>query len=438
MIEKRAELSKMRSLMFYKEQKLKKIAKIKSKTYRKIAKKAAEKNNERLSVDELADLDPERAKEERERLEYERAKERMTLKHKNTGKWAKKMMGRFDGEGGETHKAVMEQLQRGEELRQRITGNGSDSDSDGSCSPGNAMEELNALEMETKENETQKGVFGMKFMQKEFAKQKFQVQESVRQAKRELELQYNDDVIDDVSSEKAKQAGFRHNFTKQNSTSADFLCDDDEVDAIQEISPAFYARSLVNLPVQPNNIFNVESFGMVETVAEKQPKSNKAPAIAAPSISLQTEGVKAPVSNRAIHDTNDNIDISKIDHSPQASSWFDESCVGAKKSINQAGQVFEKGNKSAKALAKISAKKKKLAPKQAESDAEDEFVLQHQCEDEHNDPLTDQDDSNAGVTMIHSSHYKLLKNSEIMQMAFSSDNISKVKFGHRCLPLIFS
>ena len=95
LIAKRAELSKMRSLMFYNEKKQRKIAKIKSKVYRKIHKKHAE-NGKQLSLEELEKLSPEQAKEEKDRLEFERAKERMTLKHKNTGKWARQMLGRSD------------------------------------------------------------------------------------------------------------------------------------------------------------------------------------------------------------------------------------------------------------------------------------------------------------------------------------------------------
>ena len=434
MIEKRAELAKMRSLMFYKEQKQKKIAKIKSKTYRKIAKKAAEKNSEKLGVDELAALDPERAMEERERLEYERAKERMTLKHKNTGKWAKKMMGRFDTEGGETHKAVMEQLQKGEELRQRITGYNSEDDSDRSSAPENALEELNALELEMENDtleEAPKGVFGMKFMQKEFANQKMQAQESVRQAKREMQFQDRNDESDDDSFEKPKQAGPRHQFAKQVSSSADFFNIDDNASAFGDVSQEFHVRSLINLPVQPKHVFDVESFGIVETVVEEHKNLHQSKA-EAPQIS-QKKAI-SPVSKKAVdHDTTIKIDVSNTNESPpELTAWFDDSCVGAKKSITQAGQVFEKECKSTKALAKISAIKKKLAPKQPESGGEDEVLLHHQSEDDCNEPLTDQDDFNLGVTMVHSSHYKDLKNSDIMQMAFSSDNISKVK-GATCM-----
>jgi U3 small nucleolar RNA-associated protein 14 len=86
MKERLAQLSKMRSLMFYQEQKQKKIAKIKSKTYRKIHKKQADKEKEEFS-EQIKLLDPELLQESRDKADFERIKERMTLKHKNTGKW---------------------------------------------------------------------------------------------------------------------------------------------------------------------------------------------------------------------------------------------------------------------------------------------------------------------------------------------------------------
>jgi U3 small nucleolar RNA-associated protein 14 len=87
---RRAQLAKMRSLMFFQEQKQKKIAKIKSKTYRKLKNKDAEKAKAEFTA-ELHKLDPELAQEEKDKADFERAKERMTLKHKNTGKWYLKL-----------------------------------------------------------------------------------------------------------------------------------------------------------------------------------------------------------------------------------------------------------------------------------------------------------------------------------------------------------
>src|ERR1700733_8224364 len=60
---RRTEIRHMRELMFRAEAKAKRVAKIKSKTYRKIHKKAREKNA--LTLDEIATLDPEAATAER-------------------------------------------------------------------------------------------------------------------------------------------------------------------------------------------------------------------------------------------------------------------------------------------------------------------------------------------------------------------------------------
>src|SRR5687768_12029516 len=109
----------MRSLLFFKEQKQKKVAKIKSKAYRKLHKR--DKGTTDLSLDELNRLDPELARQEREKLEAQRAQERMTLKHKNTGKWARQILGRGDSEP-ETQKALMEQLHKHENLKRKIKG----------------------------------------------------------------------------------------------------------------------------------------------------------------------------------------------------------------------------------------------------------------------------------------------------------------------------
>ena len=51
------------------------------------------KNGEtELPLEELAEINPEAAKEEMLKLEKERAADRASLRHKNTSKWAKGMM----------------------------------------------------------------------------------------------------------------------------------------------------------------------------------------------------------------------------------------------------------------------------------------------------------------------------------------------------------
>lgn len=123
--ERRAELRKARDLMFRAEIKAKRIAKIKSKTYRKIKKKEKTRHAEKLKEMGL-EVD-----EEAERMETEanRARERATLKHKSTGKWAMNMKHR--GELDEDQRQQMQEMyDRGEKLKRKIAGLGSDQDTD--------------------------------------------------------------------------------------------------------------------------------------------------------------------------------------------------------------------------------------------------------------------------------------------------------------------
>ncbi|VFQ78061.1 unnamed protein product [Cuscuta campestris] len=98
-------LAKMRSLLFRHEMKAKRLKNIKSKTYHRLLKK------DRLKSENTADTDPEIAKELAMKQEFKRAEERMTLKHKNKSKWAKRIIKRglsVQDEG--TRAAVTEQL----------------------------------------------------------------------------------------------------------------------------------------------------------------------------------------------------------------------------------------------------------------------------------------------------------------------------------------
>ena len=145
-------IAKMRSLLFNHERKSKQIKKIKSKLYHRLKNKGL--RNSALG----ALMDPEMAKEEAMKQEARRVEvslklcqisktvvslvlmqERMTFKHKNRGKWAKRMVRRglnvkYNGTG----EAITEQLQINAELSRKINSlrDGSSSDeeelSDGS------------------------------------------------------------------------------------------------------------------------------------------------------------------------------------------------------------------------------------------------------------------------------------------------------------------
>lgn len=86
--QRRAELAKMRELMFRAEVKAKRVKKIKSKMFRRIRKKQRARAGEGSDEEDGEDEEGEEGVLKRE---VERARERAKLKHKNTGKWARAM-----------------------------------------------------------------------------------------------------------------------------------------------------------------------------------------------------------------------------------------------------------------------------------------------------------------------------------------------------------
>ncbi|OCH95718.1 Utp14-domain-containing protein [Obba rivulosa] len=190
---RRAELAKMRELMFRAEAKAKRVAKIKSKTYRRLKKKEKARLAAKLGEDE--DAEDEDDEEVRMKREIERARERATLRHKNTGKWAKAMKAR--GELDEDQRQdIQEMLDRGEKLRRKIRGDGESDDEDESDDnsdeddegaeqriKASAFEELAGLQdsgsLPEAGSKKGKSIFEMKFMQDAMAKQQRHVDEMV-------------------------------------------------------------------------------------------------------------------------------------------------------------------------------------------------------------------------------------------------------------------
>ncbi|KAI9323566.1 small-subunit processome [Dichotomocladium elegans] len=167
--QRRKELQMMRELMFRHELKARRLKKIKSKSYRKLQRKEKEKQ-QLLAAGLGHHIDEDMTPEDQMKAALERAEERMSLKHKNTSKWAKRALARGQMDEG-TREAIVDQLRRGEELRKKVQGiNSDDSDSDASDSDdGNdtIQREIQNLErdMETDDTQPKKGLFSMKFMQ---------------------------------------------------------------------------------------------------------------------------------------------------------------------------------------------------------------------------------------------------------------------------------
>ncbi|XP_059400416.1 U3 small nucleolar RNA-associated protein 14 homolog A [Carassius carassius] len=115
---RRAELQKARALQSYYEAKAKRTKKIKSKKFHKVQNKAKRKDFLK-QFDEMVKTNPEGALEELKKMELSRMEERMSLKHQNSGKWAKSkaIMAKYDDSA---RKAMQEQLQMNKDLTQKI------------------------------------------------------------------------------------------------------------------------------------------------------------------------------------------------------------------------------------------------------------------------------------------------------------------------------
>jgi U3 small nucleolar RNA-associated protein 14 len=196
---RRAEIMKTRELLFRAEMKAKRIAKIKSKTYRRLKRRGKEK----LLGDEVDSDGPETSF----KREAERAKERATLRHKSTGKWAKAMRRRGEMDDDQLQD-MAEMLERGDKLRRKIQGgkesSGSDEDSDGDGPvqlKARAFDEL--AELKRDDSGPAKGggksVFDMKFMQDAAAREQREVDQKVddlMEELRDLDAPAHEDEVD--------------------------------------------------------------------------------------------------------------------------------------------------------------------------------------------------------------------------------------------------
>ncbi|KAL8142380.1 hypothetical protein V2J09_015412 [Rumex salicifolius] len=197
-------LAKMRSLLFRHEMKSKHVKKIKSKTYHRLLKK------DRLKAAGLdMDTDPEAVKELARKQEFERAEERMRLKHKNTSKWAKRIIRRGpDVQDEGTRAAIQEQLREHQRLTRKMnsmkdTSSGSDdsTDEDEDVSDGSDTED--ALKLLDKASEKTKllmdeddeipksSLFALPFMARGLAKKKEAANEEAKLALQEYEALKN-------------------------------------------------------------------------------------------------------------------------------------------------------------------------------------------------------------------------------------------------------
>ncbi|XP_058202992.1 uncharacterized protein C57A7.06 [Rhododendron vialii] len=194
-------LAKMRSLLFRHELKAKRIKKIKSKTFHRVLKKDRLK-----AVAAEMEMNPEAAKDLAMKQEFERAEERMTQKHKNSSKWAKRILRRgLDIQDEGTRAAISEQLHQHALLTRKMnsmkesTSSDDSSDEDDDIDISDISDEGHApkllekakektLEVIEEEDEVPKsGVLSLPFMVRGLKKRKEAADEEAKLALEEYE-----------------------------------------------------------------------------------------------------------------------------------------------------------------------------------------------------------------------------------------------------------
>ena len=208
--ERREKLMKMRHLMFNHEMKQKRVRKIKSKDYhRRLKKKEMRlREKEEAEGDGEGILDLEGDREAREAAEYARAEERLTLRHKNTSRWARRALKRGMANMDETtKKALGEQLRLNEALKRKVEMAGSDSsDSEEGASSDEEGEGqgrgrhsaraqakvLKELEDDPGSTLPEKGLFSLPFMKRAINRKRQAVQEEAQRLAQELEQRGSD------------------------------------------------------------------------------------------------------------------------------------------------------------------------------------------------------------------------------------------------------
>lgn len=158
MIKRTKELRMMRELMYRNERDAKRLKKIKSKSFRKQLRK--DKDKEHAMMEGLEE------NEDAEDGDYLRAKERMTLKHKNTSNWAKSLIKSGISKDKESREEMEEMMRRSELLRQKQMGSrGSDDEEDdrGLSDIERDMQDEEQVDDE-KLGKVGKGVLAMDFM----------------------------------------------------------------------------------------------------------------------------------------------------------------------------------------------------------------------------------------------------------------------------------
>lgn len=137
------------------------------------------------------------------------------MKHKNSGKWAKRMLSKKDIDN-ETRQALMAQLNKHDELKKKIRGDDDSSSSeeepeDDSMITTAAIEKLEEMNQSIDQTKVpDKGVFAMKFMKRDIEKQKLESKKSVDKLLGRLKDGLSDDEdISDFDEDEMDDGGVK-------------------------------------------------------------------------------------------------------------------------------------------------------------------------------------------------------------------------------------
>jgi U3 small nucleolar RNA-associated protein 14 len=258
---RREELAKQRALLFYHEVKAKRLKKIKSKEYRRRLKKAEKKRQDGVGEDGMLMLGDDELRQQREDAEYERAKERLTLKHKNTSRFIRRAIKRGSQHPDEgTREAIAEQLRLGDEIRRKVhafkgesegdSSEGSDDDSsDDERQNERLSRKLESAARDVLEDDdrpdAEKGLLSLPFMKRSMEKQKQRAQQQARKVLHG-DTQGNDDDDDDTGDQVRRgrlKFGNGANRSDDANLEEDFnIDDDDDDDDVEEDAEAKRVR----------------------------------------------------------------------------------------------------------------------------------------------------------------------------------------------------
>lgn len=219
-LRRRAELRRTRELLFREEIKAKRIAKIKSRSYRRVHRKQKERiADKEREQREMMGIEP--AEDEKERADRKRAEERMGTKHRDS-KWAKtlKATNRTVWDEG-ARDGVIEAARRREELKKRIAGEEVDSDEDGSDVPSDGegsgisdddedaqtLSKLDRISRGGNDGRESKGLAGMKFMRAADEQRRAQNDEDVERLRKELAIEDGDEESGDEEENEEEGIG---------------------------------------------------------------------------------------------------------------------------------------------------------------------------------------------------------------------------------------